>query len=189
MIRSRKLAEGSTHKVSTGLTRDPYAVNVAHGMIELLAILFVPALHRATAMGNLAMRRRDPLHGGGVERKEIVSPDVLVLASTVRDARRRIEGRHDLARMDRTLEDRAPDEDRRLPIRVVRDRRTSLGGEWGGVAERYAEARGRGLVATWCGRGPARGRMYAGRRAWDRQLLLLASPDMRERCGRYGYGV
>lgn len=97
-------------------------------------------------MRNLAMRRWHPLHLVGVERKEIVSSSMRLLSSAIRHARRRVEGWHNLAWMNRTLQNRATNEGR-LSALVVRDRGTSaLSWEWGRVAQRHAEARGRRSV-------------------------------------------
>ena len=55
-------------------------------MVQLRAVLLIPALDRVTANGNSSTASGYPFHGARNERKEIVPPEVLALFTCVRYA-------------------------------------------------------------------------------------------------------
>ena len=86
------------------LARDLDTVHDGERMIQLRAILLVPTLDWATAVGQPTAFCGHPFHGVWVERQEIVPALVLVLCATVRNTSYRLQGRRNLARMNGLFE-------------------------------------------------------------------------------------
>lgn len=94
-----------THEVLAGLTGNVYPIDVPESMVQFIPAGFVPALYGTTARRDFAIPRRDPFHIGS-DGQEIVPSVVICFGAIVWDAAWRVDGRSDLARVDRVVEDR-----------------------------------------------------------------------------------
>jgi hypothetical protein len=101
---------GSTHEMLAGLTGHIYPADFTKSMIQFLPIRFVPALYGMATGWDFAVTRWDPFHIGG-DGQEVVPPMMFHFRAIVWDATWRVNGRSDLARMDRVGEDRGTYED------------------------------------------------------------------------------
>jgi hypothetical protein len=160
MLACNHRERGSTHKMLSRFSRDKSAMDIRQRMVQLGASILIPAFHWPSPVWDLPAVRLDPLHQVRLERQQIEAAIMLELAAAVRHAARRPQVRRDLARVNRLVEQRAADEDRR-PVRVFARRRL---GEVGGGERRLC--RERDAVAGWWGvvRVGLRGRrrVYAG---------------------------
>jgi len=102
-------------EVLASLTGHIRFTDTSKSVIELVPIRFVSTLYRTTTGRDFTVPRWDPFHIGG-DWQEIVPPMVVRFHTTVRNATRRVNGRGDLARMDRVVEDRGTYEDWAHPV-------------------------------------------------------------------------
>jgi hypothetical protein len=87
------------------LTGNVYPIDISKSVIQFIPSGFVPALYGTTTGRDFAVLRWDPFHLGS-DGQEIVPPLMSSFGATERDAAWGLNGRHDLARMDRVVEDR-----------------------------------------------------------------------------------
>jgi len=76
----------STYEMKARLSWDNDLINACRSMVQLRAVLIIPAFDRVTADGNSSTASGYPFHGTRDEGKEIVTPVVLALFTIVRDA-------------------------------------------------------------------------------------------------------
>jgi len=107
------------------LSRHIYPTDISKGMIQASPIRFVSALYGTATGRNFTVLRWDPLHIGS-DRQEIVSPFVFEFGAGVWDATWGVNGRSDLARMNRVVEDRGTYEDWAHAICVFTSGRSDL---------------------------------------------------------------
>ena len=101
--------------MSTSLPRNIYPADVPKGVVKFLSVRLVPALDRTPTGWDFTISRGDPLHVRS-DGQQIVPPVVVKFVTPVRDATGRVNGRGDLARMDRVFEDRRGQVDRAHPV-------------------------------------------------------------------------
>lgn len=114
-----------TYEVLAGLSRHFHSIHIRKGVEQLRSVGFVSSFNGMPTLRNFTLPRRDPLHIGG-DGQEIVSPAVFALSTTVCNATWRANGRNDLARMDRIVEDRGTQENRARAVCVCGNGRSYL---------------------------------------------------------------
>lgn len=94
----------------TSLPRHVYPIEIPKGMVKLGPAGVVPTFDRAPTGWDFTVRGGDPLHVWS-DRQQIEPPMVVEFAALIRNATQRVDGRSDLARMDRVFEDRGTNVD------------------------------------------------------------------------------
>ena len=95
----------------TSLAWDSHPIDRANSMIQFPSILLVSALDGAPSWWYPAVRRMYEFHGLRNEGKQVISPIMAMLDSTIWYTCERVEMRPDLAWLDGMLEERRADED------------------------------------------------------------------------------
>jgi hypothetical protein len=106
-------------KMLSCLTRNPGPIHTTHCMIQILPILFKTPSNRIPIMRDTTETRTDPFHGLRVKWQKVVPPLMLYLSGTIWYTAGKWKMRSDLARMDRALENRGSNEDRRNTVCIV----------------------------------------------------------------------
>lgn len=109
----------ASSKMFSRLTRNPSIIHATHCMIQIAPILLITPSNRIPIMRDTSETRTNPFHGLWVKLQKVILPLMLYLSISIWHTSGNWKMRCDSAWMDRLLEDRGSNEDRRNTVCII----------------------------------------------------------------------